>query len=269
MRIDLAAMVRRAGKVRRSEAVIRPIKPAPTLATDLFHSAHSPMLALWTEALPLIVAEYERSLAAMTQDSPADIGSLLTRVDDRFDTLALSIKVRLRQWAMRAEAGHRRKWIANVFAAINIDLSTMLGPEDARTSLEATIERNVSLVKSVSDEIRSRISDAVFRGLAQRKPSRELAKELSEATGMGRARSLRIASDQNSKLAATLNEERAMQVGMEFYEWVHSGKSHPRQEHKARDGNRYRYGEPAGDMPGQLPFCGCTARAVLSLDGDF
>lgn len=89
-----------------------------------------------------------------------------------------------------------------------------------------------------------------------------------------------MAADQNVKLSSALNEERRRQAGITSWSWVHSGKVHFREEHKARDGLLYsedpgkvgdkyqgkRIRKPPADKPGELPWCGCTSRAVLILE---
>nr|WP_232843939.1 phage minor head protein [Allopontixanthobacter sediminis] len=134
-------------------------------------------------------------------------------------------------------------------------------------SLQVVIERNVALVRSVSDQARTRIADAVFRGLNDRRPSREVAKEIREAVEMSRRRAKNIASDQLSKLTGQLNEERTRQSGIEEYKWVASGKVHFRENHRARDGKVFDWDNPPADgHPGQAIFCGCASRAYLDLD---
>lgn len=164
--------------------------------------------------------------------------------------------------------------------ATAIDLATLIGPQDVRETLETVIARNVALVRSVSDQTRERIADAVFRGLQARTPPRTVAREIAEAVAMGRKRALRIAADQNVKLGSALNEERRRQAGIDSFTWVHSGKMHSRPEHVARDGKLYsenaeRVGQEyegrtirkvPEDKPGELPYCGCTSRAVLILE---
>lgn len=172
------------------------------------------------------------------------------------------------------------RWRRTVQAATSIDLATLIGPQDVRETLETVIARNVGLVRSVSDETRRRIADSVFRGLQARTPSRQVAKEISEAVGIERRRALRIAADQNVKMSSALNDERRRQAGIDSFLWRHSGKVHPRAAHVERDGKLYS--EDPGkvgteyegklvrkvpeDRPGQLPFCGCSARAVLILE---
>ncbi len=262
-------MVKRARKTRRKEIVFRPVTLPATTASDLFAAGYNPVIVAWTAAQAAIMAEYERSLAALTTDGAAEIGDILTRTEGEIAVLLLSIRLRLQRWAQIAERLHRQRWAAGVKAGTGIDIGMMIGPESARETVAAAIERNVSLVKSVSEQSRAKIGEAVFRGLSQRKPAREVAAEIREGVAMSRRRALNIASDQTVKLASQLNSERRREAGIDTWEWLSSHKVHFRPEHAERDGKRYSDGDAPSDLPGELPYCGCTERAVLSLDGEF
>lgn len=269
MRYDLAALTRRTTNTRRKSITFRPIVAPGTLASNLYANAYKPIIEAWSALIPTIMAEYERSLSAMTQDSPADIGALFDRHEGDLLRLILTLKLRLAEWGYRVERWQRGKWRSAVLSATGVDVGTMIGPEDARMTVGASIERNTSLIKSVSEQTRARIGETVFRGLNQRRPAREVAKEITEAVGMSRRRALNIASDQTVKLTASLNAERRREAGIDTWEWVSSHKVHFRPEHAARDGKRYADDDAPADLPGELPYCGCTERAVLSLDGEF
>ena len=280
MRVDLAAMTRRAKNPRRTVIPIRPIKAQATQATNLYQSAYRPIVQVWEAALPAIIAEYERTLAQMTTDSPADVEARIGQAESEAQSIVLRVSIALERWAAAVERWHRRRWVANVLSATSVDLSTMIGAGDMRMTLEAAIARNTGLIKSVSDETRRRVGDAVFRGLQNRTPSRDVARQLREAVGIERRRALRIASDQNVKIASALNEERRRQAGIMAWQWIHSDKVNFRPEHDARDGFLYSdepsdagreyqgktVRRPPSDRPGELPFCGCTSRAVLILE---
>ena len=280
MRFDLATLTRRAKNPRRSVITLRPISPPATLATNLFQACYRPVVQAWEAALPNIVAEYERTLAEMTTDSPADVEARIGQAEAEAQSVMLRVSIALERWAATVERWHRRKWTATVLPATNVDLRTMIGAGDMRMTLEAAIARNTGLIRSVSDETRRRVGDAVFRGLQNRKPAREVAREIREAAGIERRRALRIAADQNVKLASALNEERRRQAGIDSWYWQHSGKVHAREDHKARDGFLYsdnpervgseyqgkRVRKPPEDLPGQLPYCGCGTRACLILE---
>lgn len=267
--IPLAAMTRRARKTRRKEIVLKPIAAPATMASDLYAGTYSTVVKAWEAAIPDIIAQYERSLAAMTADSPATIGEVLTRTEGGVTSLVVDIRLALAAWAARIERWQRARWRSTVLTATGVDLDTLLGPKSMRLTMGAAIERNVGLVRSVSEQTRTRIGEAVFRGLNRRAPAAEVAKEIRVATGMARRRAMNIASNELANLTSTLNQERMREVGIEAYEWVSSHKVHYRPEHAARDGRRYELGHFGNDEPGQAIHCGCTARAVLSLDGEF
>lgn len=265
-RFDLAAMTRRLRNPRRKRIPLREIAPPATLATDLYRSVYLPVVEAWSHAVDRIVATYERTLAQMVTDSPADIDNDLSTLGRELDRLILTLTPRLRDWAIRLERWHRGKWRGAVLSATGVDLQTMIGPADAAETVEALIARNVGLVRNISDEARGRISDAVFRGLTNRTPARDVAKEMREAVGMARARAIRVASDQLTKATSALDTERMREAGIDAWLWRHSGKLHAREEHKARDGKRYTFEEPPPEMPGQLPYCGCRKQAVVEFD---
>jgi SPP1 gp7 family putative phage head morphogenesis protein len=281
MRIPLAQMARRARPNGRRKAItLQPIALPATRATDLYRAAFLPIIEIWQNALPAIEADYRRSLAALTTDSAATLEAEIERTSNLAGAFVLGVRTRIEGWARLAEAWHRMRWRRAVQTATTIDLATLIGPQDVRETLETLIARNVALVRNVSDQTRQRIADAVFRGLQARTPPREVAKQIAGAVSMGRQRALRIAADQNVKLSSALNEERRRQAGIDSFTWVHSGKMHSRPEHVARNGKLYSedpdkvgteyegrtVNRVPEDKPGELPYCGCTSRAVLILE---
>lgn len=278
--IDLAAMARRAGK--RRPVIIRDIKPPAMLATDLYVAGYADMIAAWdavTASDGPVMRAYRLSLAQLATDSPADLEGKIAAAERSMASIFLTLTPRLANWALRVERWHRARWVAAVLAASSVNLGTMIGPEAMRVTLETAIARNVGLIRSISDEARQRISAAVFDGLRNRTPADEVAKQLRTASGMARDRARRVASDQLAKLTSALADERRREVGIVDWMWLHSGKKHPREEHKARDGKVYsdnpaRVGKsvagkqiaaPPPDRPGQLPYCGCRSRSVLDI----
>lgn len=274
MRYSLAEMYARKRPRKRTVAFDKIAMPS-MLATDLYQSSYALVIKEWEAGLAPIIAEYERSYSALTTDAAPELSGVIVSVEAGISQLMVTLRIRLQRWAERIEQAHRRKWTATVKRSTGIDISMLVGPADMREPLTTVVERNVALVRSVTDQTRARINDTVLRGLTERKVPREVAKDIRESVDMGRRRALNIASDQTSKIAETLNEERRRQAGLNLWEWVSSGKVHARVDHARRNGKRYdddaTSGEhkPPEDRPGQLIHCGCSSRAVLSLTGEF
>jgi SPP1 gp7 family putative phage head morphogenesis protein len=263
-RLDLAATAKRQRKFRRSTITIKPIVPTNALAQGLA-AVTTRIPTFWAAAIDRILAQYDPP-APGTRDSLFGLGDILEALRQEGDRLVISITPQLREWALRLERWHRARWAANVLTATGVQLDTILGAGDVAEPVEAFLQRNVALVRSVSDEARSRISDIVFRNYQKRTPIAEVARDMREAVDMGRRRAIRIAADQTTKLSAALDTERMVQAGIEKWQWVHSGKLHAREEHLERDGKVYSFDDPPEDMPGELPFCGCRKLGVLDLD---
>lgn len=282
MRFDLAAMARRAGTKRR----LIPFRPILTTAAQhrSLGKINDQVMGPWYRAAAAIRAIYAAELQRrLAQDSIDDLTSLFAALSDEVESLILDLTPDLRNWALGIETWHRGKWARTILAGANVDISTLIGPQDNQESIEAFMARNTALIRNVSDETRGKVADAVYRGLQRRVPTADVAKAITATLDGARKRAERIAADQATKLAAAFDAERQRQAGLTVWKWRHSGKLHFRPAHKARDGNLYaddpadRGTGPNGeeilmppeddDLPGVPPFCGCVRQGVLLLPG--
>lgn len=267
MKFDLAQQAARRRPSRR------PIDLPPIITTkaqaDDLAKVYLQMVQGWRMGSAAIVESYTKTLEQiLTTDTVNETQAAMDVLGANIQRLLLLLTPDLKDWAIRTESWHRGKWARGVLSATDINLETLLGPTDVQETVEASIARNVSLVRDVSDEARRRIADSVFRGFQQRTPAHEVAKEITQATAKARRRSVRIAADQTVKLASALDAQRQRQVGLDHWKWRHSGKLHPRLQHKERDGKVYTDETAPKDLPGQLPFCGCVRQGVVVFEDD-
>lgn len=273
MAFDLPAMVRRNRTTRRRSITVPAQEPTQALENDLA-AIYVSVVRAWQEAARnRILPVYEFDLAhrrhadGLTRDDARRIGVEIEAAEGTVSRIVLTITAQLSEWVLRVERWSRGKWVGAVKSATGLDVSPMVAGEEASDVLQASLARNIGLIRSVSEETRKRIEEAVWQGYQARQPRRQLAKAINEATGLARDRSLRIAADQTTKLAAALDEERQKQAGITSFKWRHSAKLHYRPHHKARDGKVYPWKGNGlnGDLPGRAPFCGCKAQAHIEL----
>lgn len=263
MALNVPRLARAQG--RRRAITLRPIIQTQAQASDLA-AIIMPAAKIWAEAINRIMAGYNPT--PLVIDSPDQMQAAIDQTANEFLTrLVATISPSLRRFSVRLEQWHRTKWASAVLAGTGVDLSTVLSSGGTAETVETFVARNVALVRNISEQAQGRIADAVFRGYQQRLPAREVEKDIREAAGLARDRAGRVASDQVSKLSAALDRERQAEAGLDSFKWRHSGKLHPRQRHKERDGKVYKLTDPSlqGDMPGDAPFCGCRAQAWIPL----
>lgn len=273
MRIDLAAQARAAG-VKRKTVELREIVPTKAQETDLAR-LYIAVMRIWALGVrSRIMPAYRRSMEqqqandGLTRDRAGDVEVEIEAVEGEAVRSIFTFRGLFQAWADAFQRWHMRKIVEMLRYSTNVDLSTQLHAGDVAATIDDILARNVALVRNVSDQARGRIADIVFRGLQSRTPARDVAKEINHALGLGRDRSLRIASDQLQKLSAALDHERQEQLGMSEFEWRHSGKKHFRPEHRERNGKTFAWASEVGrnDPPGRAPFCGCKAKGILRLD---
>lgn len=272
VRYNLSKMIANGARRRRKSIKLKPIRPKAVLVREL-EAINVVVMNEWEARAADILKTYRAPGKTGFTDSAEDTGRLLDLIVLTTNQTLIRLTAKVRSWAGKAERLHRASWGEGILSATSIDLSTVLNPYDVSETVEAAIARNVSLIKDINEKTRSRVADAVFRGVQQRTPPREVAKAIREAMDIERKRALRIAADQTQKIYASLNRARHQEAGIDHYIWKHSGKVRPRAHHVARDGVLFKWEAtapdpgrdpvPAGDAPGELPFCGCTSQAVI------
>ncbi len=160
--------------------------------------------------------------------------------------------------------------LKDLSGGLTIKTDIMTGP--LRDVMKATVSENVSLIRSIPKQYMTQVEGAVMRSISQGNGLQDLIPFLEKQGEITKRRAKNIALDQTRKAYNGINKGRMEALGVEEYEWLHSGGGqHPREEHIAMSGNIYRLDDPpvidskTGErgIPGQAINCKCRMRPVI------
>lgn len=154
-------------------------------------------------------------------------------------------------------------------------LNTKFLTENLNETVKAAISENVSLIKSISASYLKNIEEAAYRSITTESGFSALLKALEKRKEISLRHANNVALDQTRKVYNYINKERMEKVGVESFEWIHSGGGQrPRKHHQKMNGKVYRFDDlPVIDLktkergiPGQAINCGCTMRPIINLE---
>jgi SPP1 gp7 family putative phage head morphogenesis protein len=124
-------------------------------------------------------------------------------------------------------------------------------------------EENLRLITNLTEDMQNRVGAIVKDYLGGR--VEDLTEELQDGLGFARARANLIARDQTLKLNGQLTRVRQQNSGISEYVWTTSNDERVREEHAAKDGQRFRWDNPPPDTghPGEDFQCRCTAYPII------
>lgn len=205
---------------------------------------------------------------------------LTNALEDRFKSLFASVSKPLAE-KMAADADRASKTsigssLKDVAAGLTLK-GDVYGAEISEI-MTATVAENVSLIRSIPERYFDQIQGAVMRSITTGGGLSELVPFINQYEGVTIRRARLIASDQTKKAKANIDRARMVKMGIEEYEWVHSGGGQePRKLHLALNGRIFRYDDPpiADEKtgfrcgPGVLINCRCVARPIIRFnDGE-
>ena len=142
-----------------------------------------------------------------------------------------------------------------------------------RDVLNATVQENVSLIRSIPRQYLTQVEGIVSRSVQTGRDMKALSDDLQKAFGVTKRRAAIISRDQSNKATAMLTRARHLELGITENVWVHSrGGKVPRPTHvkAGLDGVRFDvakgwYDPAVGEYvwPGTLINCRCVGRPVI------
>lgn len=140
---------------------------------------------------------------------------------------------------------------------------------DVMDSLQAVVNENVSLIRSIPSRFLDNVESLVMQSVARGRDLGTLTKQIEEQYGVTRRRAALIARDQNNKATSAMASARQQSLGITHGIWKHShaGKE-PRPSHVAADGVKFElskglYLEGEWVLPGEAINCRCTWQPII------
>jgi SPP1 gp7 family putative phage head morphogenesis protein len=153
-----------------------------------------------------------------------------------------------------------------------------LSPELSNV-VTASIAENVSLIKSIPAQYFKDVTGAVMRSITTGAGLYDLMPEIKKYEGITERRAELLALDQTRKAYTAVNAAKLDSLGIQKFEWIHSGGGQtPRESNLRMDGKIFSFanlqaeqaamGVPKDDrgLPGYPINCRCTFAPVVSFD---
>lgn len=225
----------------------------------------------------------------------------ITDLDKRLDALGEKWRARFEEYAKE----NSPKVVNQVLKQSNLQIKDVLKdwfaekrfmlldshiPVPMRQVMRASIEYNVSLIKSLHSQYAERVRGAVYRAVAGGGTLKDLKRELVKYAGMEERRAKLVAGDQIRKCFTDLNAKRFADLGITKMKWVYTYASkEPRHYHMRKwDGKSgTKDGHPNGlngfifdisrppvidektekhGYPNELPFCRCRMAPIIEFE---
>lgn len=252
------------------EKTLAPVRPNEGLEAAYRKRLENLVDEMFASVFYWLKAGYKQNTPEMAADaSPAKALQAITaklakRWQDRFDDEA---KTNAEWFAQSAQDRSDRAMLHGLRKeGFSVKFKLTRSMNDV---LQATTSENVGLIKSISSEFFKNIEGSVMRSVSQGRDLGGLTKELEQTYGVTHRRAAFIASSQNNMATANMLRVRQTELGIVDARWRHSaGGRHPRPEHVAANGKRYKISEGmflegVWTWPGIRPRCRCISVSIL------
>ena len=279
--INLREAALTAKTVRRGKIVVfRPIRGTLGAQDELEKVIRSILKAGNKTATDYILPAAYSLKSELTTDDTSLFSSAIQFLKKTFMNaiIAVAASYTLQSIFSKEERGFSKRFSQEVKRSSGIDLGYLLLEEDLRNHMDLALQRTVSLITGLTDDVVKRVETTLIDGILKGLSNTALAKILSDAFGWGRKRAKLIARDQMASWNAELNKTRQQQLGIKEYIWSTSmdervrgrpkdeGGKYPnaKPSHWAREGDTFKWSDPPSDgHPGEPINCRCIARAKI------
>lgn len=239
----------------------------------------SQMLALIDEMNASILywlqAQYRDTPPALAMDATpskkmiAKFRALAKKWTKRFEEAAPKIAEAYLKGSFQATNSAMRMALKDAGISVKFKMSRPM-----RDALNASLEENVGLIKSIPQRYLGQVEGIVTRSYATGRDLETMVKALHKLYPKAAGSAELIARDQSNKLNSVVENARRLEIGITQAKWMHSGGGkHPRKEHVKATGRIYniREGCPIKNEKGELEYiqpgqkinCRCVSRSII------
>jgi len=225
---------------------------------------------------PVAVASHVTTDASISSQSRILMNALHDRFSVLFRGAARGLAERMVDEVQTNSATGLRRSLREIAGNITIKTDTLKSGPVAEI-VKASVQQNVSLIKSIPEQYLARVNRAVTRAITSGNGLQDLQPFFEKMRGQTERSARNMALDQTRKAYNAINGERMKGAGIRKFEWIHTGGGQkPRPEHVEMHGNVYSFDDPpvidprTGEkgLPGQAPNCRCTMRPVLDFGAE-
>ena len=276
MKVDVAEIARNNGKKGTLEIKQQPV--AKIEAVQYFKQLNKLTEAMRKDIREQLMPLVKSLESQYATDGYADqITQLVASLSLKYGNVTSLLAKQTAEAVVGSVASKNKKGFnASINKAVGVDLSNVLVDEGLNDFLEAQVNKNVSLIKSIPDEYFKSIETVVMNGTANglrwEAIAREIGgiKDISSVNGKLQNRIKLIARNEASNINASINKRRQEQLGVEKFKWQTAQDERVRQSHAQINGNVYDWDSlPTVDgvktSPGQPINCRCIAIPVIEL----
>ncbi len=225
--------------------------------------------------------ELRKVFETVSMDSVAMDDSISSQARIMINKLRRKYDQRFSEWAKTLTAKMIRQVEKN--SAVTLGMSLKQISEHATIStaglmtdriqdiIKASTEEAANLIKTIPQQYLNDVHGAVMRSITTGRGLKDLIPFMNEKYNQNVRKARSAALDQTRKAYNNLNAGRMQALGIEEFEWIHSGGGkEPREQHKEWNGKRFKFDAlPIDDqfgpvIPGQAINCRCSMRPILS-----
>lgn len=234
------------------------------------------------QELPNIKKVYkqERDLAVAENRRSDSATDLLAAINTVFERMSATVAKRCEAFGIRRKLENLsqltrkltvKEWKKAIKATLGIDIMEdyYLG-DFYREALEAWVEENVNLIKTIPADTLDKMKEIVRDGYEKGSTTTKMVKQIQKQYGISKRHATLIATDQIAKLNSDIQQAQQQDAGIDEYIWYTVGDSRVRDSHRALNGKKFKWSDPPVTEkgrrcnPGKDYRCRCIGRPVFN-----